>query len=54
MTHFIKTKLVFASEILIEEGHSLSKNIEPIFKKIEKEDIDRQKESFDSSNSSSI
>ena len=43
-----------SSEILIEEGHSLSQNIEPIFKKIEKDDIDRQKESFISSNSSSI
>ncbi len=40
-----------SSEILVEDGHSLSQNIEPIFKKIEKEDIDRQKESFDSSNS---
>jgi methionyl-tRNA synthetase len=43
-----------SSEILVEEGHSLSQNIEPIFKKIEKDDIDRQKESFVSSNSSSI
>jgi methionyl-tRNA synthetase len=43
-----------SSETLVEEGHSLSQNIEPIFKKIEKEDIERQKESFVSSNSSSI
>jgi methionyl-tRNA synthetase len=32
-----------ASEILVENGHVLSKEIEPIFKKIEKEDIERQK-----------
>ncbi len=32
-----------ASEISFEKGHSLNQNIEPIFKKIEKEDIDRQK-----------
>jgi methionyl-tRNA synthetase len=32
-----------ASETFVESGHSLSQNIEPIFKRIEKEDIDRQK-----------
>jgi methionyl-tRNA synthetase len=32
-----------ASEILIEKDHILSNNIEPIFKKIEKEDIEKQK-----------
>ena len=32
-----------ASEIPFEKGHSLNHKIEPIFKKIEKEDIDRQK-----------
>ncbi|MGN6821705.1 MAG: class I tRNA ligase family protein, partial [Candidatus Nitrosocosmicus sp.] len=32
-----------ASEILIEKDHKISDNIEPIFKKIEKEDIERQK-----------
>ncbi|MGN6628337.1 MAG: class I tRNA ligase family protein, partial [Candidatus Nitrosocosmicus sp.] len=32
-----------ASEILIEKDHKISNNIEPIFKKIEKEDIERQK-----------
>jgi methionyl-tRNA synthetase len=32
-----------ASEISIEKDHTLNQNIEPIFKKIEKEDIDRQK-----------
>ncbi|MER5175261.1 MAG: methionine--tRNA ligase [Candidatus Nitrosocosmicus sp.] len=35
-----------ASEIHVEKGHSLSQNIEPIFKKIEKEDIERQKVSL--------
>ena len=35
-----------ASEIHVENGHSLSQNIEPIFKKIEKEDIERQKVSL--------
>jgi methionyl-tRNA synthetase len=43
-----------SSEVLVEGGHSLRQNIEPIFKKIEKEDIDRQKEPSVSSNSSSI
>ena len=32
-----------ASEISVEKGHSLNQNIEPIFRRIEKEDIDRQK-----------
>ncbi len=32
-----------ASEIRIEKDHILSNNIEPIFKKIEKEDIEKQK-----------
>jgi methionyl-tRNA synthetase len=32
-----------ASEISVEKGHTLNQNIEPIFKRIEKEDIDRQK-----------
>jgi methionyl-tRNA synthetase len=31
------------SEIFIKKGHKISQNIEPLFKKIEKEDIDRQK-----------
>ena len=35
-----------ASEIFVENGHVLSKEIEPIFKKIEKEDIERQKASI--------
>ncbi len=35
-----------ASEIFVENGHVLSKEIEPIFKKIEKEDIERQKTSI--------
>ena len=35
-----------ASEMTIEKGHALSQNIEPIFKKIEKEDIERQKVSL--------
>ena len=35
-----------ASEIRVEKGHSLSQNIQPIFKKIEKEDIERQKASL--------
>ena len=32
-----------ASEISVEKGHELSQNIVPIFKKIEKEDIEKQK-----------
>jgi methionyl-tRNA synthetase len=32
-----------ASDIFIEKDHTLSNNIEPIFKKIEKEDIEKQK-----------
>ena len=44
-----------SSEILIEKDHLLSQNIEPIFKKIEKDDIDKQKASLiESSNSVSI
>jgi len=40
-----------ASEILVKEGHLLGQNIEPIFKKIEKEEIERQKISLvDSTN----
>ncbi|MBA3750224.1 MAG: methionine--tRNA ligase [Nitrosopumilus sp.] len=40
-----------ASEILVKEGHLLSQNIEPVFKKIEKEEIERQKISLvDSTN----
>jgi methionyl-tRNA synthetase len=35
-----------ASEIFVENGHVLSNEIEPIFKKIEKEDIERQKTSI--------
>jgi methionyl-tRNA synthetase len=35
-----------ASEMTIEKGHVLSQSIEPIFKKIEKEDIERQKASL--------
>ena len=35
-----------ASEIRIEKDHILSNNIEPIFKKIEKEDIEKQKSNF--------
>lgn len=35
-----------ASEMTIEKGHALSQIIEPIFKKIEKEDIERQKVSL--------
>ena len=35
-----------ASEMTIEKGHVLSQSIEPIFKKIEKEDIERQKVSL--------
>ena len=35
-----------ASEMTIEKGHALSQSIEPIFKKIEKEDIERQKVSL--------
>ena len=32
-----------ASEICVQKGHALSQNIVPIFKKIEKEDIEKQK-----------
>jgi methionyl-tRNA synthetase len=40
-----------ASEILVKEGHIVSQNIEPIFKKLEKEEIERQKVSLiDSTN----
>ncbi len=35
-----------ASEVLVENGHVVSQDIEPIFKKIEKEDIERQKASL--------
>jgi len=35
-----------ASEICIEKDHILGNNIEPIFKKIEKEDIEKQKSNF--------